>query len=42
MYAQVAIGVYLVEMLNLESCISMPSVGRQENMAFHTREKQER
>ena len=39
MYAQVALGVYLVEMLHLESCINMPSVGRQEKTAFHTQGK---
>lgn len=39
MYARVAIGIYLVEMLNLESCINMPSVGRQEKTAFHTQGK---
>lgn len=39
MYAQVAIGGYLVEMLNLESCISLSSIGRQEKMAFHTQGK---
>ena len=34
MYAQVALGVYLVEMLHLESCINMPSVGKTREDGF--------